>query len=106
MNQQYRPAPFKMAQAILPSVPPPAPDFLFTGYTGLPGFVESAAVLTITAAAAWAAIRTGMDSENTYLKAAGWVGGLGSALLGLLYLGGKSGIGSDIGLPAVRVTPS
>lgn len=87
-------------------LPTPEPDFLFTGYTGLPGFLEAALVLTVMGAAAWAGIRTGMDSENTYLKAAGWVGGVGSALLGLLYLGGKSGIGSDIGLPAVRVTPS
>jgi hypothetical protein len=87
--------------------PPPAPDTLFTGYTGIPGFIESAIVLSISSAAAWIGIRAGMDKGSSpTLKAAGWVGGVGSALLGLLYLGGKSGYNQNLSLPAVRVTPS
>lgn len=98
----------RTVQVPLPAVGlPPGPDPLFTGYAGIPGFIEAALVLTITSAGAWVGIRTGMErSSSKYLKAAGWVGGIGSALLGLLYVGGKSGYGSDVGLPAVRVTPS
>lgn len=88
------------------SVPPPPPDFMFTGYPGVIGVLEAAAVLTVTAAAAWAGIRTGMGQGGKYLRAAGWIGGVGSAVLGLLYVGAKSGLGGQIGLPAVRVTPS
>lgn len=108
-QQAYRPAYARLSQgsSVAPVVPPPSPDVLFTGYTGVPGFLEALAVLTITGAAAWAGIRTGMKrNENTYVKAAGWIGGVGAGLLGLLYLGSKSGVGQTVGLPAVRVTPS
>lgn len=91
--------------AISPSVPPPGPDPIFTGYTGIPGFIEAVLVLGVTSAAALVGIRTGMGKGNMTIKAAGWVGGVGSALAGLLYLGAKSGLGGTIGLPAVRVTP-
>jgi hypothetical protein len=108
-QQAYRPVYAKLAQASAPAaaVPPPAPDFLFTGYLGFPGFLEAVAVLTISGAAAWVGIRTGLgEKKNDYLKVAGWVGGIGSALIGLLYLGAKSGVSQAIGLPAVRVSPS
>lgn len=110
----FKPAPMKApARAYAPSmgatatlIPPPPPDFMFTGYPGAFGVLETVAVLTVTAAAAWAGIRTGMGQGGKYLRAAGWVGGVGSAVLGLLYVGAKSGLGSQVGLPAVRVTPS
>lgn len=89
-----------------PAVPPPSPDPLFTGYTGTPGFIEIAAVLTISASAAWVGIRTGLSKQSKTIRIAGWVGGIGSALIGLLYLGGKSGLNQVASLPAVRVTPS
>ena len=60
----------------------------------------------LTIGISWAGIRTGMGQGGKYLRAAGWVGGVGSAVLGLLYLGAKSGLNDQIGLPAVRVTPS
>ena len=83
------------------------PDFLFTGYTGIPGVLETLAVLGITGAAAYVGIQTGLDKSSAKpMKYAGWVGGVGSALMGLLYLGAKSGVGDMIGLPAVRVSPS
>jgi Trk-type K+ transport system membrane component len=83
------------------------PDFMLTGYTGFPSIVETVAVLAVTGAAAWVGIRTGLSkTAGRSLKYAGWVGGVGSALLGLLYVGGKSNLGSLINLPAVRVTPS
>ena len=85
--------------------PPPEPDFLFTGYTGIPGAVEIASVLLVAAAAAWAGIHTALSTKNKTLKVAGWIGGVGSGLLGLSYLGGKSGF-MPAGIPAVRVTPS
>lgn len=91
--------------AVQSSVPPPGPDPIFTGYTGIPGWIEAVLVLTVTGAAAWTGIRAGMGKGNMTLKAAGWVGGVGSALVGLLYLGAKSGLGGSVGLPAVRVTP-
>lgn len=94
-----------VARPLGESVPPPGPDPIFTGYTGVPGFIEAVLVLTVTGAAAWVGIATGMGKGNSTLKAAGWVGGIGSALAGLLYLGAKSGLGDRIGLPAVRVTP-
>lgn len=108
-QQTYRPVYARLAQApaMVPAVPPPGPDFLFTGYTGIPGFFETIAVLAISGAAAWVGIRTGMgEKKNEYLKIAGWVGGIGSALIGVLYLGAKSGVSQMVGLPAVRVSPS
>lgn len=87
-------------------VPPPEPDFLMTGYTGLPGALEMVAVLAITAAAAWTGIRAGTSGTTKTVRAAGWIGGIGSALFGLLYIGGKTGYGPGFGIPALRVTPS
>lgn len=86
---------------------PPAPDLVFTGYTGVPSIVETTVVLGILGAAAWVGIRTGLGTDkDPYLKAAAWIGGVGSALLGILYLGSKSGLGEAVGIPAVRITPS
>jgi hypothetical protein len=83
------------------------PDFLFTGYTGVSGFLEAVAVTAITGAAAWVGITAGTKKQNsTLVRTAGWVGGVGSALIGLLYLGGKSGLNDYVKLPAVRVVPS
>lgn len=106
----YRPVPLKMglgqAAAVAPSVPPPSPDFLFAGYTGVPGFVEGLLVLAITGSAAWLGITTGLDkSESRVRKTVGWVAGAGSALLGLLYLGQKTGVSQRFGIPVVRVSP-
>lgn len=95
-----------VARSIGESAPPPAPDFIMTGYTGMPGYVETLLVLAITGSAAWVGIRAGMDGSSQALRAAGWVGGVGSALLGLLYLGGRTGLNDAVRLPAIRVTPS
>jgi hypothetical protein len=87
-------------------VPPPLPDFLLTGYTGLAGWLEGVIVLGITGAAAWVGIKTGLDKKSgKAMRIVGWAGGGGSALLGLLYIAGKTGVGQAVGLPAVRVTP-
>lgn len=107
------PAPLtvRLAQAAAPAIAPtvapvPVTDMLFTGYTGVPGLVEALLVLGTTGAAAWIGIRTGLkEKENKTLKAAGWVGGVGSALLGLLYISAKSGLNMRVGTPAFRVTP-
>lgn len=108
-HQSYRPAfaRAKLSQASSTITPPPGPDPIFVGYTGVAGLIETFAILGISGAAAWAGIRTGMtEKQNKYLRIAGWVGGVGAGLIGLLYLGAKSGVGEMVGLPAVRVTPS
>jgi hypothetical protein len=122
--QSYRPTPFRrsLAQQAAPAptpstpapaaapaaAPTPAPAQVvvpYTEYSGVPGFLETVAVLAASGAAAWVGVRTGMkEKQNKTLKAAGWIGGVGSAVLGLLYLGQKSGMGAKVGLPAVRVT--
>jgi hypothetical protein len=106
--QTFKLTPFRphLAQAqsspSIPSpVPPPDPTF-----TGLPSAIESLAVVAILSASAWASIRVGLGTSATPIKAAGWVGGIGSAVLGLLYLGTKVGVVQDLGLPAIRVTPT
>lgn len=106
---RYTPVPFRpvlsQAPAALPSLPPP-PDTLFLGYSGLPGVLETIGVLAASGAATWIGIRTGLkETKNVYVKYAGWLGGVGAGLLGLLYLATKTGIHDSIGLPAVRVSP-
>lgn len=110
----YKPVPFKMGQQAMPqapastpgTVPPPSPDPLFTGYTGVPGILETLLVLGATGAASWLGITTALDKISPQpKKIAGWVGGVGAALAGLLYLAGKTGLNQIAGLPAVRVTP-
>lgn len=109
----FKPVPFKMGQLPgappgpgSPAVPPPSPDPLFTGYTGTLGIIETLAVLGITGTAAYLGITSATEKDASRTKqAVGWVAGVGSALLGLLYLGGKSGLNQVASLPAVRVTP-
>ncbi len=74
------------------------------GYTGVPGFLETVTVLGVSAAAAYTGIKAGMNkSNNKTNRAAGWAGGIGAALLGLLYLGGKANLTQQAGLPSVKV---
>lgn len=106
----YKAVPFKPLLGQPPAsapVPPPSPDVLYTGYTGIPGIFETLVVLGATGAAAWLGITTGLDkSASQTKKIAGWVGGVGAAIAGLLYLGGKSGLNQAVSFPAVRVTPN
>lgn len=103
----YRPPAFRPAFARrlsqeTPVAAPPAPITVAPrSYTGVPGVIETLAVLAISGAAAWTGVRAGMK-EKGLLKYAGWIGGVGSALIGLLYLGAKADIG---GLPQVYVVP-
>jgi hypothetical protein len=104
---QVRPAMGRVvARAIGENAPPPMPDFITTGYTGLPSYVETFLMLAIAGSASWVGIRVGMSQSSRSLRVAGWIGGVGSAILGLLYLGGRTGLGDTLRLPAVRVTPS
>jgi hypothetical protein len=107
------PPPLVIAQPVSPRflgsaapLPPPPIDPFYTSYDGIPGVVESLVVLSILGAAAYLGITTGLQKKDATQKAIGWTAGIGSALLTLLYLGGKSGLGDQVGLPAVRVTPS
>lgn len=100
-------APRHMGQAApapAPAAPAPAPPAqpAVLEYTGVPGVFETLAVLTMSGAAAWVGARAAMK-EHGLLKIAGYVGGIGSALLGFLYLGAKSGISQRLSIPQVRV---
>lgn len=105
----YKPVPFKSVlgqRGLLPALPPSMPDPIFTGYTGISGTLETLLVVAATAAGAWVGIHTGLtEKKNQVLRTAGWVGGIGAALAGLLYLGARTGLNQVVGLPAVRVTP-
>lgn len=104
----YKPVAFKprMGANAIP-IPPPSPDVLYTGYTGALGILETLLVLAATGSAAWLGITTALNkNESQTKKIVGWVGGVGAALAGLLYLGGKSGMNQMVSLPAVRVTPN
>lgn len=97
-----------LGQRSLPEAAPtlPDPDLTFMGFTGLPGILETLTVLAVTGAAAWTGIQAAQTKRDPYAKAAGWIGGVGSALFGLLYLGSKTGVTTAWGLPAVRVSPA
>lgn len=104
------PAPAAAAPAVAPVAPIPAgptPVVATTVYTGVPGFLETVAVLSVMAAAAYTGVRAGMDKDSKKIqRVAGWVGGVGSALLGVLYLGSKTGVTRAIALPQVQVVPA
>jgi hypothetical protein len=89
------------ANRILGQETTPAPAPVTVGYKGVPGAIETVAVLGISAAAAWVGIRTGMKEKKGLLKYAGYVGGVGSGLIGLLYLGGQTKL--ITGIPVVSV---
>ena len=102
------PAPAGAPPAAPAAAPPPAPAPApaapqHPGYTGVAGFGETVLALGIFSAATWIGIRTATSKQpNTLVKAAGWVGGVGSGLMGLLYLGQKVGV--NAGLPRVRIS--
>lgn len=95
------------AAAPAPVAVAPMPVVTTTSYTGVPGFLETVTVLAISGAAAWTGVRAGMKKESPKMqRAAGWIGGVGGALIGLLYLGSKTGITKTIMLPQVQVVPA
>lgn len=90
----------QMAQA---APAPAAPTTIVSnqGYSGFPGVIETLVVLGISGAAAYTGVKAGTNKAQTKTnRALGWVGGVGGALIGLLYLGAKANIG---GVPQVRV---
>lgn len=95
------------APTTAPAAPAPMPVVTTTSYTGVPGFLETVTVLGISAAAAWTGVRAGMKKDSPKVqRVAGWVGGVGAALIGVLYLGSKTGISKTILLPQVQVVPA
>lgn len=97
------PAPPVPVEAAAPAVQlGPGVAVPVSGYTGVPGFLETVVVLGIMGAATWVGLRTGMSKQPSDLvKVAGWIGGVGSGLLGVLYLTQKAGVST--GLPRVQV---
>lgn len=103
----YKPAtlqnrPIAMGQQLPPDQPPP--DIMVSDFTGVPGVLETLLVLAVVSASAVVGINTGLKSKNNLMKTAGWVGGVGSALIGLLYLGTKTALIQEVGLPSVRIS--
>jgi hypothetical protein len=96
----------------LPSLPSGSPeptptiDPVFAGYQGIPGALSTFGILAVAGSAAWLGISTALASESKTKQTLGWVSGVGSALLGLFYLGAKSGFTIGTGVPAVNVYPS
>lgn len=95
-----------MGQNGAPAPVAPTP-IVVNEYKGVPGFIETVAVLGASAAAAYTGIKAGMSkTTNKKLRTIGWIGGIGGALLGLLYLGTKTGVSSNVSLlPQVKVSP-
>lgn len=107
MGQAAPVVPAAPAAVPAPVAIPAPPVVTMTSYTGVPGFLETVAVLGVSAAAAWTGVRAGMNKSTPKLqRAAGWVGGVGGALIGLLYLGTKTGITRSIALPQIQVNPA
>lgn len=97
------PAPAPAAAPAAPMVAT-APAVVTTSYTGVPGFVETVMVLGASAAAAYTGIKAGLNKGGKKTdRIAGWVGGVGAGLIGLLYLGGKTGVSKSVSLPSVQV---
>lgn len=96
------------ARTIQPSVgvPPPTIDPVFAGYEGWQGILTNVLVLAATGTGAYLGITTALQSQDKTKKAIGWVAGVGAALAGLLYIGGKSGLTIGTGIPAVNVYPA
>lgn len=91
----FRPVPLRTRMGVAPLPMPPA------GMPGAPapvlapgaaGILEGILIVGITAAAAYLGITTGMGNGSSTQKTVGWASGIGSALLGLLYLGNRAGI--------------
>lgn len=104
----YKPAVLQSRPIILGQQLPPdqlPPDIMMSNFTGVPGILETLLVLGVVSASAFVGINTGLKSKNNLMKTAGWVGGVGSALIGLLYLGTKTSLVQEVGLPSVRVSP-
>lgn len=98
---RYRVPAYRQPWARMAQAPPPATRVAPGPMAGVPGVIETLAVLGVSAAAAWVGVRAGLR-ERGLPKYAGWVGGLGSALIGLLYLGSRTGFSGP--LPGVRFT--
>lgn len=82
------------AAPVTPTLPQP-PSKL----SGIPGVFETLAVLAISGAAVYTGVNAGMK-EKGYKKYAGWVGGIGAGVIGLLYLGGRANVA---GIPQVQI---
>ena len=98
--------PIPAAKSLGDPVPPPTIDPVFTSFTGIPGVIEGTLVLVALGASAYLGVTTGLNKKSDSVqKTVGWVAGVGSGLIGLLYLGTQIGLNDLIGLPAVRISP-
>lgn len=114
----FRPVPLKMRMGQGPSIPPmpQGPAGTATDVTGrsatatprfaidegwdLTGILLGAAVLGVTGMAAYTGIKLGLKETDSTQKAFDYIFGVGSALLAILYLGGRF----NAGYPALRIT--
>lgn len=114
----FRPVPLKLrmgqsATPPLPQGPAGAPGTALPAATGTPRFaldegwdlgsiLMGAAVLGVTGMAAYTGIKLGLKETDSTQKTFDYIFGVGSALLAILYLGGRL----NTGYPALRITKS
>lgn len=113
----FRPVPLKMRMGQGPTMPrmprnpagamgqqsPTAtPRFSIDEGWDLTSILIGAAVLGVTGMAAYTGIKLGLKETDSTQKAFDYIFGVGSALIAILYLGGKL----NAGVPAVRITNS
>lgn len=113
----FRPVPLKFSMGQGPTTPPmpqgPAgtadvtgrsanstPRFAVDEGWSIGSILIGAAVLGVTGMAAYTGIKLGMKETDGTQKAFDYVFGVGSALLAILYLGGRF----NAGYPALRIT--
>jgi hypothetical protein len=106
----FRPVPLKlrMGQSTLPQGPASVvgqsatavPRFAIDEGWDIGSILMGAAVLGITGMAAYTGIKLGLKETDNTQKTFDYVFGVGSALLAILYLGGRL----NAGYPALRIT--
>jgi hypothetical protein len=90
------PSPFVMGQSSATATP----RFAIDDNWGLGGILAAAMVLSVTGLAAYSGIKAGLKETDKTQKTINLFFGIGSAVLGLLYLGGRL----NAGAPAIRIT--
>lgn len=92
----FPPSPFILSQ----SSPTATPRFAVGDNWDLAGILAAITVLSITGLAAYSGIKAGLKETDKTQKTIDLFFGIGSAVLGLLYLGGRL----NAGAPAIRIT--
>lgn len=98
----YRPAPNVFERNMGQATPAAPPTIVVQPQNkwSIANTIEALAVVGVTGLAAYSGIKSGLNERRKTQKAMDLTYGIGSAVLGVLYLGGRFGLG----IPAVRIT--